>query len=54
MEETKKGNCKYTPGVDCFKDPRPCSRCGWNPRCAERRLKKIKEARQIALRNGKG
>ena len=34
--------CIYQEGIDCY--DRTCDKCGWNPKVAEERLKKIRRA----------
>lgn len=38
------GYCKFNQGVGCTEKTQ-CGHCGWNPIIAEKRLAKIKEAR---------
>lgn len=54
MDGSKRGNCTLSPGINCEENPKICSRCGWNPKVSEERLKRIKLERAEALRNGKG
>ena len=63
MNEVKRNNlpsnkeptsgCQYNKGVSCYVpiQSRQCNKCGWRPNVSKRRLEKILEKRQEALRN---
>ena len=46
MDEKQRGNCQYTPGINCDDTAPQCSKCGWNPEVSAKRLQKIRTERE--------
>lgn len=41
INNERKEECKYMKEAECYPSERNCSKCGWNPEVAQRRLENI-------------